>query len=139
MSSGAGRIVVHYLEAILAHVGARGFGEMDAEISSEFDDADRRVEALEERIAVLEERDVVRARRAIVPLVGPGDGVHEAGLLVDGIQQCRRCFAVLCDYRGAMQLSSDPVLTGYKPGANVETVGPGSLVTESAPTCEARS
>lgn len=95
--------------------------------------------ALGQRIAVLEERDVIRARRAIVPLVGPSDAIHEAGLLVDGIQQCRRCSAVLSDYRGAMQLSIDPPLTGYKPGANVETSGPGSWVTDAAPTCEARS
>lgn len=105
--------------------------------------ADDRIAALEKaigaRLELLEARDAARNQRAAAGgfLTAPADGIHEAGVLVDGLQLCRRCSGVLSDYRGAMQLSSDPPLTGYPMGAFVEVSGPGSWVTDAAPTCGA--
>ena len=122
------------------HVGARDTSPAQAPRPPTLEEQIAAIEAaLEKRIGVLEERDAIRGWRSINPIGKPADAIHEAGALVDGLQQCRRCFAVLSDYRGAMQLSSDPPLTGYSRGAYVETSGPGSWVTDAAPTCEAQS
>jgi hypothetical protein len=69
-------------------------------------------------------------------------GIHEAGPLEHAVQLCRRCGAVLSDYRGAMIPIGDPPLVGWAIGAHVEVDGDNprsSWVTEAAPTCEARS
>jgi len=69
-------------------------------------------------------------------------GIHEAGPLENAVQLCRRCGAVLSDYRGAMIPIGDPPLVGWAIGAHVE-ISDGnprsSWVTAAAPTCEARS
>lgn len=85
-------------------------------------------------------RDLRQAADELEKSLPPAAGVvHEAGELVEQVQRCRRCSAVLADYRGAMQLSSDPPLRGFPPGAFVETAGPGSWVTDASPTCGAAS
>ncbi len=65
--------------------------------------------------------------------------IHEAGVLVAGIQLCRRCGAILSDYRGAMIPIGDPPLVGWAIGAHVE-ISEGnprsSFVTDAAPNCE---
>ena len=68
------------------------------------------------------------------------NGIHEAGALEGGIQRCRRCGAILSDYRGAMIPEGDPPLAGWAIGARIEVVDGNprsSWVTEADPTCAA--
>lgn len=140
MNAASRRALVRYLVSYAAAGGQSDFVERTrVEIENALEEDDRRLLALEERILALEERDTIRARRNVIPLTKPADGIHEAGPLVDGIQQCRRCSGVLCDYRGAMQLDGDPPLRGFAPGAHVEVDGPGSFLTDAAPTCGANT
>lgn len=64
--------------------------------------------------------------------------IHEAGPLVDGIQECVRCGYVLTDYRHAMVPEGDPVPTGWAEGAFIEVSAGNprySSTTDEAPTC----
>jgi hypothetical protein len=48
--------------------------------------------------------------------------IHEAGILRDGVQACKRCGVLLSDYRGAMVLAGEPELKGFALGAHVKIV-----------------
>jgi hypothetical protein len=63
--------------------------------------------------------------------------VHLAGPLIDGVQECARCGAILTDYRGAMTPTADAILgaLGWPEGAHVE-VGPNyAATTDDQATC----
>jgi hypothetical protein len=64
--------------------------------------------------------------------------IHEAGPLVNGLQECARCGYVLTDYRHAMIPEGDPEPCGWADGAFIE-VSDGnprySSTTEDEPTC----
>ena len=69
--------------------------------------------------------------------------VHQAGVMVGGVQLCTRCGAVLTDYRGAMvpEADADKPLRGWPAGASVVVSGGNPRfmgTTSKRPTCESQ-
>lgn len=65
--------------------------------------------------------------------------IHVAGPMIDQMQRCTRCDAVLTDYRFAMVPADSGPLFGWEEGSSVEITEGNprmSMVVDDPPDCE---
>jgi hypothetical protein len=62
--------------------------------------------------------------------------VHIAGPMIEGVQECVRCGAILTDYRNAFTPAGGPAVGGWAVGAHIE-VGPHyAATTDDLANCQ---